>query len=48
MEKCLLSVDWDYFVYTQHTLGLYMENERSLDELWYKRYIQAMARGQRY
>lgn len=45
MEKCLLSVDWDYFVYTQHTLGLYMENERSLDELWYKRYIQAMARG---
>jgi hypothetical protein len=45
MEKCLLSVDWDYFVYTQHTLGLYMENERSLGELWYKRYIQAMARG---
>jgi len=47
MEKCLLSIDWDYFIYTQKdNLGLYSENKRSLIDLWYKRYIQARARGE--
>ncbi len=45
MEKCLLSIDWDYFIYTKNTWGLYLENKKSLIDLWYKRYIQAKARG---
>jgi len=47
MDKCLLSIDWDYFIYTdKDNLGLYLENKRSLVDLWYKRYIQAKARGE--
>lgn len=46
MEKCLLSIDWDYFIYTQDSWGTYLENNRSLIDLWYKRYIQAKARGE--
>lgn len=47
MEKCLLSIDWDYFIYTQkENCGLFLENNRSLIELWYRRYIQAKARGE--
>jgi len=46
MEKCLLSVDWDYFVYTRAHWGSYIENNRSITDLWYKRYIQAKARGE--
>jgi len=46
MEKCLLSIDWDYFIYTQDSWGPYLENNRSLIDLWYKRYIQAKARGE--
>jgi len=46
MEKCLLSVDWDYFIYTKKdNWGSYIENNRSLIDLWYKRYIQARTRG---
>lgn len=46
MEKCLLSIDWDYFVYTENGLwGSYTENTRSLVDLWYKRYIQEKMRG---
>ena len=46
MEKCLLSVDWDYFIYTKKdNWGSYIENSRSLIDLWYKRYIQARVRG---
>lgn len=36
----LLSVDWDYFVYTESTYrGSYRESKRSLIDEWYKRYI---------
>lgn len=36
----LLSVDWDYFVFTDRTCqGSYLENKRSLIDDWYKRYI---------
>jgi hypothetical protein len=45
MKKCLLSIDWDYFIYAQENWGLYLENKRNLIDLWYKRYIQAKARG---
>jgi len=46
MEKCLLSVDWDYFIYTRDNWNPYLENKRGLIDLWYKRYIQAKARGE--
>ncbi|HHW46841.1 MAG TPA: arginase [Clostridiales bacterium] len=46
MEKCLLSVDWDYFIYTKEYWGSYLENNRSINDLWYKRYIQAKVRGE--
>jgi len=46
MENCLLSVDWDYFIYTKkENWGSYIENSRSLVDLWYKRYIQEKALG---
>jgi len=41
MEKSLLSIDWDYFIFTQkENWGSYIENNRNLIDLWYKRYIQ--------
>ena len=47
MDKCLLSIDWDYFIYSpKYNWGLYSENNRSMIDLWYKRYIQAKARGE--
>lgn len=47
MEKCLLSIDWDYFIYsTKFNWGSYLENKKSLIDLWYIRYIQAKARGE--
>jgi len=46
MEKCLLSIDWDYFIYTRNQWGSYIENNKSLIDSWYKRYIQAKARGE--
>jgi len=47
MSKCLLSIDWDYFIYTcKGNWGSYLENNRSLVDLWYKRYIKAKARGE--
>ncbi len=46
MERCLLSIDWDYFIYTkEYNWGSYTENNRSLVDLWYKRYIQQKAWG---
>lgn len=46
MEKCLLSIDWDYFIYTDKgNWGSYIENKRSLIDLWYKRYIQEQVLG---
>lgn len=46
MERCLLSIDWDYFIYTQDKWGSYIENTKSLLDSWYKRYIQAKAQGE--
>ena len=46
MEKCLLSIDWDYFIYIKKdNWGSYLENDRSLVDLWYKRYIQEKLQG---
>jgi len=46
MEKCLLSIDWDYFIHTKNeNWGSYIENNRSLVDLWYKRYFQEKALG---
>ncbi len=46
MERCLLSIDWDYFIYTQDNRSSYIENHRSLMDSWYKRYIQAKVWGE--
>ncbi|NLM60934.1 MAG: arginase, partial [Clostridiales bacterium] len=46
MKKCLLSVDWDYFIFTRDNWGSYIENKKCLIDLWYKKYIQAKARGE--
>lgn len=46
MEKCLLSIDWDYFIYSQkENGGSYLENNKSTINSWYKRYIQSKVRG---
>lgn len=46
MEECLLSIDWDYFIYTQKgNWGSYAETKRTIIDLWYKRYIQSKERG---
>lgn len=47
MKKCLLSIDWDYFIYsTKYNWGCYLENKKALIDLWYIRYIKAKARGE--
>jgi len=46
MERCLLSVDWDYFVSTRDPWNSCTENSRCLVDSWYKRYLQARARGE--
>ncbi len=46
MEKCLLSIDWDYFVRTEKgNWGSFLENGSSVTDLWYKRYIQEKMKG---
>jgi len=46
MKRCLLSIDWDYFIYTKKdNWGSYIENNKSLVDLWYKRYIQEKISG---
>lgn len=46
MERSLLSIDWDYFIDTKnYNWGSYIENNKSLNDLWYKRYIQAKLSG---
>lgn len=47
MIKCLLSIDWDYFIYTRNrNFGSYIENRRTIIDLWYKRYIVSRKRGE--
>jgi len=46
MDKCLLSIDWDYFIFARkENWGSYIENTKNIINLWYKRYIQAKAWG---
>lgn len=46
MERVLLSVDWDFFIYTQkENWGSYIENTENTIKLWYKRYILSKAQG---
>lgn len=46
MSKCLLSIDWDYFVCMKKiNWGSYMESKRTIVDLWYKRYIQFNSNG---
>lgn len=46
MDRALLSVDWDYFIFTKEgNLGSYIENTDTTIKLWYKRYILSKAQG---
>jgi len=46
MEKCLLSVDWDYFIKMKKDYwSSCIENDRNLVDLWYKRYILEKLKG---
>jgi hypothetical protein len=46
MRKCLLSIDWDFFIDTQKVnWGSYAENTKTIIDLWYKWYFQSKARG---
>ncbi len=45
-SKCLLSIDWDYFIYTKkENWNSYLENDKNTVNLWYKRYIQSKVQG---
>ncbi len=44
--RCLLSIDWDYFIKTpQDYLNSYIECQKSIHDLWYKRYFKLKSRG---
>jgi len=46
MEKCLLSIDWDYFVCTPNgNMSSCIENQKTILDLWYKRYIRMTEGG---
>ncbi|SHK73811.1 hypothetical protein SAMN02745163_04377 [Clostridium cavendishii DSM 21758] len=46
MKKYLLSIDWDYFIYTKkENWGSYIESNRNIINLWYKRYFQFKEQG---
>ena len=46
MEKCLLSIDWDYFIWAPKEHGRsYWENGKNLLTTWYKRYLQLKSGG---
>ena len=46
MDRCLLSVDWDYFIYTKkENWGSYIENSKNVNSVWYKRYFQFKQQG---
>lgn len=46
MGKCLLSIDWDYFICSQQEVRWsYIENKKNLINQWYKRYIQSKMQG---
>nr|WP_207754269.1 arginase [Caldicoprobacter guelmensis] len=37
--KCLLSIDWDYFICSKASEYSYIENSKSILDAWYKRYF---------
>lgn len=46
MDRCLLSIDWDYFIRTQKEFwGSYIENTKNIINMWYQRYIKAKSKG---
>ncbi len=46
MGNSLLSIDWDYFISTENqTVVSYVENKKTIIDEWYKRFIQAEAKG---
>ena len=46
MGRSLLSIDWDYFIYSgDKNFGSYIENKRTIIDLWYKRYILFKKKG---
>lgn len=47
MRKNLLSIDWDYFIpIKREWCGSYIENKRNKINMWYKRYFEAMKKGE--
>ena len=41
MGKCLLSIDWDYFINNPNPNSYsYTENQKTIVDLWYKRYLK--------
>lgn len=46
MEKSLLSIDWDYFISIDKSNWCScIENQRTILDLWYKRYIEEKEKG---
>jgi len=46
MPHTLLSIDWDYFISDQnHQVLSFIENKRTVLDLWYKRYLQSQRSG---
>lgn len=47
MVRSLLSIDWDYFIpLKREWLGSYMENQKNIVSIWYKRYIKSALKGE--
>lgn len=45
MCDSLLSIDWDYFIITDtKNWGSFLENDNSIINSWYKRYLEAKRR----
>lgn len=45
MGNSLLSIDWDYFISLDNNNASCIENEKTINDLWYKRYLQMKAQG---
>ncbi|MED3763659.1 arginase [Ureibacillus terrenus] len=44
---CLLSIDWDYFISAEnHEVVSSIENKRTINDLWYKKYFQYKSYGE--
>jgi len=45
MSKCLLSIDWDYFICSKENRFSYAETPRNIVDSWYKRYFLLKMQG---